>query len=388
MRLGVPKETFPGEQRVAMVPGELSRLARKKVEVVVESGAGQAAGYPDAAYEEKGAQVVQTRAEVFKETQLVAQVRCLGANPDAGGRDLELLNTRHAVLGFMDPLGRPDDAARLAGTGASALAMELVPRITRAQSMDALSSMANLAGYKAVLIAAEKSTKIFPMLTTAAGTLSAAKVFVIGAGVAGLQAIATARRLGAVVEAYDVRPEVGEQVESVGGKFVDLGLSEAEAGEGGYAKEQSQDFYRRQQEAMARFIRVADVVITTAAIPGRRAPVLVTKAMMEGMRAGAVVVDLAAETGGNCEPTEPGQVVDFQGVKVVGPTNVPSTLAYHASQLYARNISTFIAHALDDEGTLQLKEDDEIISAMVVAQGGDVVHSRVKQALEAKEMSA
>lgn len=380
MIIGIPKETFPNERRVALIPQDIPRLTKKGHQVYLEAGAGAAAGYPDPEYSAKGANLV-SRQEVFERAQLIAQVRLLGANPEAGREDLARLGSHHTLLGFMNPLGEPALARELAETKATALAVELVPRITRAQAMDALSSMANLAGYRSVLIAATHLSRVLPMMMTAAGTLSPAKFFVLGAGVAGLQAIATARRLGAVVEAYDVRPEVKDQVVSVGGKFVELNLDTASAGDtGGYAKAQSQDFYRKQQELLAPILRQSDAVITTAAVPGRRI-ILVTKEMMEGMRPGSVIVDLAAETGGNCEVTRPGESVDHNGVQVLGPLNVPSDLAYHASQMYSRNVVTFLEHLINAEGQLTLDMEDEITAGSLVCRGGEVVHPRITTAL-------
>lgn len=380
MLVGVLKESFPGERRVALVPADLPRLQKRGISVVLEQGAGAAAGYPDAEYAAKGARFTD-RSGVFGEAELIAQVRSFGANPEAGRADLAALTQRHAVVGFMDPLGSPALAGQLGQSGVTAFAMELVPRITRAQSMDALSSMANLAGYQAVLLAAVELPKMLPMMMTAAGTVAPAHFFVLGAGVAGLQAIATARRLGAVVSAYDIRPEVKDQVQSVGGTFVQLELETTQAGDaGGYAKAQSEEFYRRQQEQLAVHIRAADAIITTAAIPGRRAPILVTRAMMAGMRPGSVLVDIAAETGGNCEATVAGQTVVHDGVRVVGPVNLPASLPFHASQLYSRNIVSFLEH-LTKDGKLELKLEDEITAQTLVCRGGEVVHSRVKQLL-------
>ena len=390
MKIAIVKENFHGECRVAMVPGEVPRLAKKGHEVLVESGAGTAAGYPDAAYAGKGARVLTSRAEVFAAGDVIAQVRGLGANPEAGTADLAHLSAGKTILGFLDPLASPQQAAILAATGASAFAMELVPRITRAQSMDALSSQANLAGYKSVLIAASRLGRILPMMMTAAGTVSAARVFVIGVGVAGLQAIATAKRLGAIVHAYDVRPEVKDQVKSVGGEFIELDLATEGAGDGGgYAKEQSESFLARQRELMAEYVRGADIVITTAAVPGQRAPVLVTASMIEGTKPGSILIDLAAETGGNCELTRAGEDVVTEGMTIVGPTNVASTLPYHASQLYARNISALINHLTGEDGKILLKLDDEITAGCLVCHEGKVVHPRVADLLAppAKENS-
>lgn len=383
MIVGVFKEVYPGERRVALVPASVALLAKQKIEVVVEAGAGAAAGYLDSDYTAAGAKL-QNQDEIFANAQVLAFVRGTSLLRDEGAGLLSKIGKQHTVIGFFDPLGTPKNAERMAGQAGAAYAMELVPRITRAQSMDALSSMANLAGYKAVLLAANQIAKVLPMMTTAAGTVTAAKVLVLGVGVAGLQAIATAKRLGAAVEAYDIRPEVKEQVQSVGGKFVDLGLQTADASDkGGYAKAQSAEFIAKQQEALAQFVRAADIVITTAQVPGRRAPILVTAAMQKGMKPGSVIVDLAAETGGNCELTKPGQTHVVDGVTMLGPTDLPSSLAYHSSQLYARNIVNFLLHITTKEGQLAAKDDDEIVRETRFAKDGKITHPRVEQALKA-----
>ncbi len=381
MVVGIARETFPGERRVALVPAQVVVLARAGMEVVVQAGAGTEAGYPDEAYSERGARLVPTREEVFQVADVIGAVRVAGANPEAGRADLALLRPGQVVVGFAEPLSEPRAVLDVARTGAVLLAMELIPRITRAQAMDALSSMATVAGYKAVLLAAQTLPRLFPMLTTAAGTLQAARVFVVGAGVAGLQAIATARRLGAVVEAYDVRPAVREQVHSLGARFVDLGLETPSAeGSGGYARQMDEDFYRRQREGMARVVAQSDVVITTAAVPGKRAPVLITREMVEGMRPGSVVVDLAAERGGNCEVSRPGETVVHRGVTVMAPVNLPATVPFHASQMYSKNIATLILHLVKD-GRVALDTGDEITSAILVTRDGEVVHPAVRETL-------
>lgn len=376
MEVGVPKETFPGEARVALTPAAAGRLVSAGHGVRVETGAGAAAGYPDSAYSDKGVQLVDAE-RVWADSNAILQVRTYGTNPQAGQADLERLGATHVLIGMANPLGAPELSQAIAERGATLFALELLPRITRAQAMDVLSSMANLAGYKSVLLAADSTTKVFPMMMTAAGTISPARVLVLGVGVAGLQAIATARRLGAKVEAYDIRPEVKEQVESVGGKFVELNLEAETSGAGGYAAAQSEDFYKRQREALAEYVRVADVVITTAAVPGKRAPILLTEQMMQGMQPGAIVVDLAAETGGNCELTRPEEVVEHRGVRILGPTNVPARLAFHASQFYAKNITTFFEHVTDQDGQLSIDTSDEITAATLVARDGRLVHERV-----------
>jgi NAD(P) transhydrogenase subunit alpha len=376
MILGVPKETYGGERRVALVPTVMPAFSKAGIQVIVESGAGAAAGFPDSAYAEKGARVA-SRAEVFGSADTIAQVRSYGANPQSGGADLKDLRAGQLVIGLFDPLNAPQRIREFAATGAAGLAMELMPRITRAQNMDTLSSMATVAGYKAVLMAAEQLPKMFPMLTTAAGTIAPARVFIVGAGVAGLQAIATARRLGAVVQAYDVRPAVKEQVESVGAKFVELPLETAGAEDkGGYAQAQDEAFYQKQRELMARVVAESDVVITTAAVPGRKAPVLITKEMVAGMASGSVIVDLAAERGGNCELTKPDEAVVVNGVTILGPTNLPASVPFHASQMYAKNVANF-ALLLNKQG-MNLDSEDEIVRETLLTRGGEVVNARIR----------
>ncbi len=381
MRIGVIQETFSSETRVALVPASIAALKKAKAEVLVQAGAGKAAGFSDMEYAEAGATVVPTREEVVASANIVLQVRALGANPDGWKADLSLAREGQVWIGMMDPLWAPEPVAEAAQKGIIAFALELVPRITRAQPMDVLSSQSNLAGYKAVLLAANALPKIFPMMMTAAGTITPARVFVVGAGVAGLQAIATARRLGAVVSAYDVRPAVREQVESLGARFVELPLEVEEAQDaGGYAKALGEDFYRRQAEMMKGVLPENDVVITTAAVPGQRAPVLITREMVEGMRPGSVIVDLAAERGGNCELTQPGQTVVHHGVTIIGPVNLPATMPYHASQLYAKNISSFTLNLLK-EGEVNLDTEDQIISDTLLTRDGQVVHPRIREKL-------
>ena len=380
MIAGVPKETFPGERRVALVPEVVATLCGKGVEVLVESGAGVAAGFTDEAFAERGAEIVTDRGQLFARVDVVLQVRTHGANPDGAG-DLELLRDGQVVIGFSEPFEAGARLQAMAGTGAQLLAMELMPRITRAQSMDALSSMATIAGYKAVLLAASELPRIFPLLMTAAGTLAPARALVIGAGVAGLQAIATSRRLGARVSAYDVRPAVKEQVQSLGADFVELDLETGEAEDaGGYARAQDEAFYAKQREELGKVVADADVVVTTAAIPGKPSPLLITGDAVRAMRPGSVIVDLAAERGGNCELTEFGKTVDVGGVQILGPENLPSTVPAHASQMYAHNAATFLQHLLDDEGALQIDEEDEITKGTLVTRGGSIVHATVLEA--------
>ena len=381
MIIGVPKESYPGERRVALVPAVLPSLTKASLEVLVEESAGASAGFPDSAYVEKGARIAGARAQLFADAEIVLQVRSPGAAGDAGRGDLASLQSGQTIIGFSEPLGEPAAALMVAQRGVRSFSMELIPRITRAQSMDALSSMATIAGYKAVLLAAETLPRMFPMMMTAAGTITPARVFVVGAGVAGLQAIASARRLGARVEAYDVRPAVKEQVESLGANFVELPLDTSESEDaGGYAVAQDESFLQRQREMMARVVAASDVVITTALIPGKTAPILVTAEMVSQMAPGAVVVDLAAERGGNCELTRADEIVDANGVTILGPSNLPATVPYHASQMYAKNISTLLLHLVAD-GALTLDLDDEITAGTLVSNDGEVVHPRVKELL-------
>ncbi len=389
MKIGIPKESTPGEQRVAMVPSALAGLVRAGAEVTVEAGAGDAAGYSDEEYVDKGARIADSRDALFRDAELLLMVRTPPASPGGGNEELARLRSGQVVVGAADPLGSPAEIARLAETGATLFAMELIPRITRGQSMDILSSQALVAGYKAVLLAAERVPRLFSMEMTAAGTLAPAQVFVVGAGVAGLKAIATAKRLGAVVHAYDVRPAVREQVESLGGKFVELELDSASAEDaGGYAKELGEEFYRKQREMMAKVVAGAHVVITTAAIPGKKAPVLVTEEMIRAMPSGSVVVDLAAERGGNCEPSVADEVVDVGGVTVLGPTDLPSQMAYHASQMLAKNYATFVALLCGEDGALTLDMEDEIVRETLVARGGEVTHPRLREMLELAPLEA
>jgi len=379
--IGVPKETFPGERRVALVPGVLPTLSKAGIQVILESGAGIAAGFPDSAYEEKGGKIAPSRADLFGSAGLILHVRALGANPVAGRADAALYRAGQAVITLCRPLSSPEAIRELAESGVTVFSLELLPRITRAQSMDVLSSMSTVAGYKAVLLAAAELPRMFPLLMTAAGTVSPARVFIVGAGVMGLTAIATARRLGAVVEAYDVRAAAKEQVESLGAKFVELPLrGESVEGEGGYAKAMDEDFYRRQRETMSRVVAGSNVVITTAQVPGKKAPLLITGEMVAGMGPGSVIVDLAAEQGGNCEPTRAGETVVVHGVTILGPVNLPATVPHHASQMYAKNASAFLLHLVKD-GNLLLDSGDEITRETLVAHGGDVVHPWVRAAL-------
>ena len=386
MILGVLKESYPGERRVALVPAVLQTLTKSGIEVLVQAGAGEEAGYPDAEYQAKGAKIAKRRDEVFAAAAVIAQVRTLAANHQEGQADIALHRRDLTVIGLADPLGNASVINQLAATGVRSFALELIPRITRAQSMDVLSSQATVAGYKAVLLAAEHLPRMFPMMMTAAGTVSAAKVFVIGAGVAGLQAIASAKKLGAVVQAYDVRPVVKEQVESLGAKFVQLELATSNAEDkGGYAKAMDEEFYRKQREMMAKVVAQSDVVISTAAVPGSKAPVLVTGEMVRTMPFGGVVVDLAAKPfteGGNCDLTEPDEIVIVPNnhAKVIGPTNLPATVPFTASQMYAKNMAMFLA-TLVKGGQLNVDMNDEIIAQTLITSDGEIVNARVRKHL-------
>jgi H+-translocating NAD(P) transhydrogenase subunit alpha len=380
MKIAIPRESHPGERRVALVPASVPPLVKAGMEIVVEAGAGQSAGYSDERFVEKGAKIAASRADVFA-ADIVLQVRAAGANPKTAQADLANYRKGQVVIALCDPLGSPKPAADVAAKGVTLFSLELLPRITRAQSMDVLSSQATIAGYRAVLLAAEALPKIFPMLITAAGTLSAAKVFVIGAGVAGLQAIATAHRLGAAVSAYDVRPAVKDQVQSVGGKFVEMTLDAATAeAKGGYAQEMGEEFYRKQRELMTKVVAEHDAVITTAAIPGKKSPVLVTADMVAKMAPGSVIVDLAAERGGNCELTKADQRVVEHGVTILGPTNLPAEAPFHASQMYAKNIATFLLNLVKDK-QVQINLEDEIIRDTLICRDGQVVNPRIQQLL-------
>jgi NAD(P) transhydrogenase subunit alpha len=385
MKIAVPKEILPGERRVALTPDAAGRLVKAGHEVLVEAGAGTAAYFLDAAYTAAGAQVVADTAALLGAGDIVLKVQKPMLNEALGRHEVDLLKPGAVLISFLASLTSPDLVRRLAERNITSFGMEAIPRISRAQTMDALSSQATVAGYKAVLIAADTLGKFFPLLMTAAGTVAPAKVFVLGAGVAGLQAIATARRLGAVVEAFDVRPVVKEQVESLGAKFVMLeqGAIEA-AGAGGYAKELSEEQHRLEVELLARHAKDSDVIITTAAIPGRRAPVLITGGMVATMRPGSVIVDLAAETGGNCELTQAGETIVQNGVIIMGPLNMPSMIPVHASQMYSKNVTNLL-QLLMPKTELQLNFDDEIISGTCITHGGQIVHAATRKALEAAQ---
>ena len=378
MKIGVTRETFSGERRVGLVPQSVSTIKKLGADVLVQQGAGESAGFPDSDYEAAGATLVADREQVIRESDILVQVRAAAANPESGQADLNQLRPGQFLIAQCDPLTDPQAMVSLAEKQALVFALELVPRITRAQSMDVLSSMATIAGYKAVLLAANTLPQMFPMMMTAAGTLAPARVFILGAGVAGLQAIASARRLGAVVHAYDVRPEVKEQVESLGARFVEMELESAQ-GQGGYAKAMDEEFYRKQRELMLKIVKDSDVVITTAAVPGKKAPTLLTEEMVQAMPPGSVVVDLAAERGGNCELTKAGETVQAHGVTILGPLNVPSDLPRHASQMYSNNITTFLK-LLIKKGEISLNLSDEVVAGTLVTHQGRVVHPMVRKA--------
>jgi len=376
--VGVPKESYPGERRVALVPVVIPNLIKAGLEVVIEAGAGEQAGYPDAAYTEKGAKILPDRAAVFGTADIVTQVLSYGSNDATGKADLPLYRRGQVLVGFLRPFGTAEVVQQIAQAGVTAFSVELMPRTTRAQSMDALSSMATICGYKAVLLAAETSPRVFPMMTTAAGTITPARVFVIGAGVAGLQAISTARRLGAVASAYDMRPAAKEQVQSLGGRFVELPIEAQNAQDArGYGVAQDETFYARQRELLTKVVAESDIVITAAVIPGKKSPVLITADMVKGMAPGSVIVDLAAERGGNCELTRTGETIVTQGVTIIGAINLASSVPYHASQMYARNLMTYLTYMVKD-GKLQMNFQDEITRETLVTNAGEIVNARVR----------
>ncbi len=381
MVVGVPRESFPGEKRVAVVPIHVEQIKKTGFGLNFEKGAGMGAGFPDTAYKEKGVNILADRGSVFSSSDIILQVRSAGVNPQNGLSDIKMMRKGDVLIGFLDPYSSRDMVLEMAKAGITSFAMELIPRITRAQNMDALSSMASIAGYRAALLAACALPRMYPMMITAAGTIVPARVFVIGAGVAGLQAIATAHRIGAVVKAYDIRPSVKEQVQSLGARFVQLDLeTDRTEKNDGYAEEMSEDYYRRERELMAQVIAESDVVITTAAVPGKKAPLLVSEEMVAGMPPGSVIVDLAAEQGGNCALTEPGKTVQRHNVTIIGPLNLPSSVPYHASQLYSKNVTSFLIHLIKD-GSIDTQRDDEIINESLLTRDGEVVNSKVKEVL-------
>ncbi len=382
MIIGVIRETFPGEKRVALTPSSIPALMKAGFEIFVEINSGEAAGFPDHLFQEKGATIVKEHDMIFSACSIIVHVHPFVAYTNAVESDVLLFHKDQILVSMLDPFSSPQVVKRLAEREVISFALELMPRITRGQSMDVLSSMATIAGYKAVLLAADALPKIFPMLMTAAGTITPAHVFVIGAGVAGLQAIATAHRLGANVYAYDVRPAVKEQVESLGAKFVELPLEVHNAEEkSGYAKQMDENFYRKQREHMTKVVAETDVIITTAAIPGKKAPVLLTEAMINGMKPGSVIVDLAADSGGNCALTRPGETYVRNGVTIIGPLNLPATVPNHASQMYANNLTNFLLYLM--KGRMpEFDETDEIIRETMVTRGGIIVNPRVRSSVD------
>jgi len=377
--IGVPKEIYPGERRVALVPAVLPTLTKAGFEVHVQAGAGIEAGYPDSQYSGKGAKIVAERRAVFSAADIIVQILCYGSNDITGKEDVPLFHRDQILIGFLRPFGEAQVVQEIAHVGVTSFSVELMPRTTRAQSMDALSSMGTICGYKAVLLAATSHMRIFPMMTTAAGTITPARVFVIGAGVAGLQAIATARRLGAVISAYDLRPAAKEQVHSLGGRFVELPIEAKDAQDAqGYARPQDEDFYRRQRELLGKVVQESDVVIAAAVIPGKKSPILVTEDMVKGMAPGSVILDLAAERGGNCEITERGKTIVKHGVTIIGAINLATGVPYHASQMYAKNMTAFLTHLIKDQ-KLNLNLEDEIVRETLVTRGGEIVNPRVRE---------
>lgn len=381
MKIAVAKEIEVSERRVSLVPDMVAKLVKQGLEISVETGAGEKAYFSDADYEAAGAKIITDAAVLWGEADILLKVSPPQERED-GREEIDLLKPGAVLLSFLNPLGNPEIARKLAQRQITALSMELIPRTTRAQSMDALSSQASIAGYKTVLLAAAALPKYFPMLTTAAGTIAPAKVFIMGAGVAGLQAIATARRLGALVEAFDIRPAVKEEVQSLGAKFVEIKLTEETTAAGGYAKEISEDSKKRTQEVVAEHVKHSDIVITTAQVPGRKAPILVTEDMVKGMKPGSVIVDLAAEQGGNCACTAPGKDIVYQGVTIIGPINLPSSMPVHASQLYAKNITALMQLVVKDKA-LNINFADDIVDAACITHNGEIRNQRIKDALQA-----
>ena len=387
LKVAIPSETQPGESRVAMIPHGVAELKKAGFEILVQAGAGSQCGIADSEFSDKGATIIQDRKELFDKADVIVQVRALGANSETGAADLALMRSGQFLVASCAPLDDPKSIQAAAEKGITCLSLEMVPRTTRAQSMDVLSSMATLAGYKAVLQAALELPKIFPMMMTAAGTLTAARVFVLGAGVAGLQAMATAKRLGAVVEGYDIRPVVKDQVQSVGAKFVELDLDTEDAeGSGGYAKEQGEDFLKRQQALLKEVFSRSDVVITTANIPGRPAPELVTDEMLGAMKPGSVIIDLAAERGGNCKKTVLGQTTVINGVKIIGPENVAASIPVHASQMLSRNVLSYLKNAFKGDD-LAFQVEDDIVEGSQVCHEGAVTHNRIRGILGLPEIT-
>jgi len=386
MKLAVAKEIEMGERRVALIPDTVAKLVKQGLEVWVEAGAGEQAFFSDEAYAAAGAKIISDPDTLWGEADVLVKVS--PPKERDGRHEVDMLREGAILIGFVNPLGNPGLAQRLAQRRITTLSMELIPRTTRAQSMDALSSQASVAGYQAALIAAAAAPKFFPMLTTAAGTIAPAKVLIIGAGVAGLQAIATTRRLGAVVEAFDIRPAVKEEVQSLGAKFVEVKLDENTVAEGGYAKEISEVSKQKTQQAIADHVKISDVVITTAQVPGKKAPLLVTEEMVAQMKPGSVIVDIAAEQGGNCACTQAGKDVRYNDVTIIGPINLPSSTPIHSSQMYAKNILTLLQYLINKEGVLQLNFEDDIVNSTCVTHAGEIRNQKVKEALSQLAVNA
>ena len=388
MIIGIPCEINPRETRVAITPANIQTWSDTPLKFLVQSGAGLKSGFSDGDYVAAGAEIASDRKKIFTDAKIILQVQSIGANTANGEDDLPLLRAGQMIIGMLDPLANPEASIKLAERGVSSLSLELIPRISRAQSMDVLSSMATLAGYHAVLLGAVSAPRIMPMLMTAAGTLTAARVFIMGAGVAGLQACATAKRLGAIVEAYDVRPAAQEQIISVGAKPIELDLDTGAAeGQGGYAKAQGEDFLKRQRELMAEVLAQQDIVITTAAVPGAKSPILITAEMVHRMKPGAVIVDIAAERGGNCELTKLNEDVEVNGVTIIGPENIPARHGHHASQMYGKNMDTLLKLIIDKEGELALDFEDEIVAQSVATYGNEIINPRIRSLLNLPELA-
>lgn len=385
MKLCIPAETAPNEQRVALVPEVAAHFIKEGHELFIEEGAGVASGFPDRTYEEAGVSVLQSPEELYSKAEILLKVAPPGLHPAAGKEEMAMIPPGALLISFLYLLRDPSLAAAAAKRGVDLFAMEMIPRITRAQSMDALSSQTNLAGYRAVLLGANYLYKILPMMMTAAGTIPPARAVILGAGVAGLQAVATARRLGAVVEVQDVRPEVREQVESLGGRFIAPPETENQSGEGGYAKKATEEYLRKQQETLQKHLKEADLIITTAQVPGNRAPLLITEEMCDGLKPGTVVVDLAAGQGGNCARSRPDETFLQGGVTYLGPTNLPATLPANASRLYAKNLQSLL-RLLIREGRLHLDTNDEIINGALVVRGGEIRNNQVARLLSTPEV--
>jgi len=386
MKLAVAKEVEMGENRVALIPDTVARLVKQGIEVLVEAGAGERSFFADEAYTAAGAKIISDPHTLWREADILVKVS--PPQEREGQHEVDMLREGAVLIGFTNPLGNPSLAQKLAQHRITCLSMELIPRTTRAQSMDALSSQASVAGYQAALIAAAAAPKFFPMLTTAAGTIAPAKVLIIGAGVAGLQAIATARRLGAVVEAFDIRPAVKEEVQSLGAKFVEVKLDEETVADNGYAKEISEVAKQKTQETIAEHVKISDVVITTAQVPGKKAPLLVTEEMVAQMKPGSVIVDIAAEQGGNCACTEPGKNVRYNGVTIIGSINLPSSTPIHSSQMYAKNILTLLQYLINKEGEFTLNFEDDIVKSTCVTHAGEICNQKVQEALDQMRVNA